>query len=36
MRLRLYVTLGDFEKSAAILEEVVKLKAATMGMKVMR
>jgi tetratricopeptide (TPR) repeat protein len=28
----LYVTLGDFEKSAAILEEVVKLKAATMGM----
>lgn len=28
----LYVTLGDFEKSAAILEEVVKLKAATLGM----
>ena len=29
----LYVTIGDFEKSAAILEEVVKLKAVTQGMQ---
>ena len=28
----LYVTVGDFTKVSAILEEVVKLKAATMGM----